>query len=181
MTTSARSRQRALWRAPPICGSRGRTIPRGYSLYLWGGAAFGGLAAWRAAAETMAGGPQDSRRSQLLAAGTGTSFGDADRWRPRRIPAARDVADRDAPRRYQFGVLDRGPLDFLRGQLGLVGLRSGARTCRRSRQTWADATPKPIRRRTQNSFSPRAGGYSLMSPQLFSSLQSCPGSATWAE
>jgi hypothetical protein len=98
---------------------------------LWGGTSFAGLAAWRATGqETMSGSPTGlSVDPQLMAAGAGPSFGDADQLASLdayRVRATSPLADAGLDLRSLFG-LSTGTSDFFGGQLGLgTGFAIGA-------------------------------------------------------
>jgi hypothetical protein len=92
------------------------------AVFLWSGASFGGLAAWRATGqETIAGLPSGlSVDPQLTAAGTGGSLGDADLLASLdayRLRATSPLADAGLDLRLLFGV-STGSSDFFGGQLG---------------------------------------------------------------
>jgi hypothetical protein len=98
---------------------------------LWGGTTFAGLAAWRVTGqETVAGVPSGlSVDPQLMAAGGGGSFGDANLLASLdayRLRATSPLADAGLDLRSRFGI-STGTSDFFGGQLGLgAGFALGA-------------------------------------------------------
>jgi hypothetical protein len=101
------------------------------AVFLWSGTSFGGLAAWRATGqETIAGRPSGlSVDPQLMAAGAGGSFGDADLLASLdayRLRATSPLADAGLDIQSLYGVAT-GTFDFFGGRLGQgIGFSIGA-------------------------------------------------------